>query len=347
MHRFIFASLLLVSLVSCTRVLYKEMYPTLLDGKYDPEFPYQASSKQLEEISHTIQRVNTLTSYRAYSFALDEQVTKSNLTPEVLKRREGSSARLSNENAGTATVIGYEHHHLALLTCAHVVDAPDTLFAYYRTEEGKPTPYLRSVSVKISHAIFLTASLQIGSLELLAVDRHFDLAIIGTRLTEDPTFRVSVFAYPLGKSRELEWGTFVYIFGYPAGYKVITKGIVSSPNRDRHGSFLVDAVLTGGSSGGIAVAIRDGIPNFELVGMMTSSSGRSWNAVVPFTDEDAERSGPSEPYTGPLRVERRREIHYGIAQAISSEAILGFIEQHRRQLQQKGYSLTSFLRRRQ
>ncbi len=343
MLRFILVPLLLVSLIGCTRVLYKEIYPTLLDGKYDSEFPYQASSSQLEEISHSIQRVNTISSYHAYSFTLDDQVTRSNLTPEVLKRRYVSDARVSNEIAGTATVIGYENHHLALLTCAHVVDAPDTIFAYHRTDDGKPTPYLRSVSVRTSHMIFLTASLQSGSLELLAIDRQFDLALIGTRLVEEPAFRVSVFSYPLGKSKELEWGTFVYIFGYPAGYKVVTKGIVSSPNRDRHGSFLVDAVLTGGSSGGIALAIRDGIPNFELVGMLTSLTGRIWNAIVPLSTDDAEFSPSSEPYSGPLRVERRREIHYGIAQAISSEAILRFIERHRRQLQQKGYTFTSFL----
>ena len=70
-------------------------------------------------------------------------------------------------------------------------------------------------------------------------------------------------------------------FGYPSGHKMVTKAIVSSPNKDRKGSFLLDAVLTPGFSGGIALAVRDGVPNFELVGLVQLVSGRTTYALGP------------------------------------------------------------------
>ncbi|MCK7529466.1 MAG: hypothetical protein MZV64_73895 [Ignavibacteriales bacterium] len=49
---------------------------------------------------------------------------------------------------------------------------------------------------------------------------------------------------------------------------MVTKAIVSNPSRDESGSFLVDAVVNNGMSGGLVLAIKDGVPNFEMVGMI-------------------------------------------------------------------------------
>ena len=50
-HRKIIPLLILIVmqffLFSCARQIYEVTYPTLLDGKYDSEFPYRSSSKQL------------------------------------------------------------------------------------------------------------------------------------------------------------------------------------------------------------------------------------------------------------------------------------------------------------
>ncbi|MEX2088293.1 MAG: serine protease, partial [Bacteroidota bacterium] len=311
-------------------------------GRYDSEFPYQACSQQLEEIGESVQRINTMTSYRTYSFLPDESVTLDQVTPALLRLREQTSFLTDSEVAGSATVVASEGRRIALLTCAHIVDFPDTLISYYAGEDRKPSRYIKNIALKKNQAIFLGSFLQGGTLRILAIDRQSDIALIGASLEERPPIPYSVFNYPVGRARELEWGTFVYLFGYPAGYKIVTKGIVSSPNRDRQGSFLIDAVLAGGASGGIALAIRDGVPNFELVGMVSTLSGHTWHALVPSPSVSELNYSPNDPYDGPMFIDRKRDIQYGIIQVIPIESIVSFVERHRAALLQRGFKLTTF-----
>jgi len=46
-------------LISCSSGTYEKIYPTLMDGKYDSEFPYRGSSEELEKISQSVQRIKT------------------------------------------------------------------------------------------------------------------------------------------------------------------------------------------------------------------------------------------------------------------------------------------------
>jgi hypothetical protein len=177
-------------------------------------------------------------------------------------------------------------------------------------------------------------------MEILAMDRDLDVALLGKTFEADPSPRIRAFMYPAGRARQLEWGTFVYLFGYPTGHKMVTKAIVSSPNKDRRGTFLVDAVFTGGFSGGIALAIRDGVPNFELVGIVKLVSGHSTYTLVPSTDDDMPDYDPLVPYTGQIYVQKRSEIEYGIVQAVSIESILEFIDSHRSDLGARGYAVS-------
>jgi hypothetical protein len=182
-------------------------------------------------------------------------------------------------------------------------------------------------------------------LEILAIDKGSDLAVVGQRMYEQSAQNVAVFNYPFGRAKELEWGTFVYLFGYPAGYQMITKGIVSSPNRDKQGSFLTDAVSNRGFSGGIVLAIRDGVPNFELVGMATLVPARQQYFMTPFKEGEIVDFELDAPFKGDVYVESRNDIIYGIAPAISSEVIVDFLEKNQQQLLEKGYNLRSFLER--
>jgi hypothetical protein len=102
----------------------------------------------------------------------------------------------------------------------------------------------------------------------------------------------------------------------------------------------VDAVFTPGFSGGIALAIRDGVPNFELVGIVKLVSGRSSFVLVPPVEDGMPDYDPLVPYTGDLYVLKRTEIEYGIVQAVPVETILEFIDAHRRDLASRGYAVT-------
>jgi hypothetical protein len=118
---------------------------------------------------------------------------------------------------------------------------------------------------------------------------------------------------------------------------------VSSPNKDRFGSFLIDAVFTRGFSGGLCLAIRDGIPNFELVGMIKLVSAHTSYVITPGKDTGSAEFDSSVPYTGDLFVERKTEIEYGVTQAISVERIREFLEANAALLSRRGYSINSIL----
>ena len=66
------------------------------------------------------------------------------------------------------------------------------------------------------------------------------------------------------------------------GHKMITRGIVSNTRDDKSDSFLIDALFNRGFSGGIILAIRDGVPNFELVGMAKSVSAKNEYLLTPY-----------------------------------------------------------------
>ena len=318
---------------------YKEVFPTLLDGKYDSEFPYRGCSEQLEEIGESVKMVNTIAYYRTYFFAPDEQVRPADAGTDFLRERFKGSTVISSQAAGTATVISSEGRRVVLVTCAHIIGFPDTAVAFRIGPDHRPTEFLRSLAVKERQSIYIAGFPETGELELLAKDAGADVALLGKTFDNEPFPRVRALAYPNGSAKQLEWGSFVYLFGYPSGFKMVTKGIVSNPNKDRRGTFLLDAVFNRGFSGGIALAIRDGVPNFELVGMVKLVSGRSAYVLAPAPGDDTPDYESGVPYTGDVFVERRMDIEYGIAQAVPVEVIVEFIREHRDELAARGYAV--------
>ena len=282
-----------------------------------------------------------MASYKTYYFERDDSVQLSNVTKGFLELHDGSVTFQSQTVAGTCTVIYNENNRIALLTCAHVVDFADTMITRYRGADFRPSPFLRSIAFKTNQLMFLN---EVGggiSVDILAFDRVADLAILGQRLEPSRTIFAPVFRYPIGKSRELEWGSFVYLFGYPGGYRMVTKGIVSLP-RTAQGSFLVDAVVSPGASGSIALAIRDGVPNFELVGMVKMVPGQTSYLLTPSRTQQWEYD-PEEPYHGETFVQRKSEIQQGIAIAIPTETIIEFVENNRAALLKKWYDLSTWI----
>ncbi|MCX6134062.1 MAG: serine protease [Ignavibacteriales bacterium] len=342
----VFALLSFISLTlvfsSCSSYVLKEAYPTLNDGQYDSEFPYRGCSQQLEEIAQTVKRVTIMVHYKTYSFRREDSVRVQDITGDFLDRQETLAAYQHHSTAGTGTVIYVENGKVALITCSHVVDFSDTVTTRYVGADFKLTPFIRTISVKTNQLIFLN---EVGggiALDILALDRTADLAILGQTVEPHQTANLRVFSYPLGKSKELEWGSFVYVFGYPAGYRMVTKGIVSLSAKPQ-GSFVVDAVVSPGASGSIALAIRDGVPHFELVGMIKMIPAQTSYILTPSKDGDVEYD-PVEPYHGDMFVQRKAEIQQGIAVAIPTEAIVAFVEKNQSRLAQRGYNLISWIR---
>ena len=336
---FLIAFLQILNL-NCARSIYKVAYPTLSDGKYDSEFPYKSCSVQLEKISKTVRKLSAIAYYKSYVLANDSRITVNDIHNDSYLKKATREVFYNNSVIGTATVIQYRGRRLTLLTCAHIVDFPDTIITYFPTEEGKPSSYIQSIAFKQRQDNFIADLPERGRLELLVMDKKRDIALLGKMFTSDTHYPIPVFDYPLGKAKTLEWGSFVYLMGYPKGYQMVTEGIVSQPNRDSDGSFLVDALFNKGFSGGIVLAIRDGVPNFELVGIANSVSADYEYIMSP--PENISRTGYDSriPYQGEVFVEFNKVINYGITFIISMESIQTFIKENESVLSDKGYDLT-------
>ncbi len=304
-------ALMLIILVSgCSTVSYDTIYPTLIDGKYDSEFPYKSTSEELKKISETIQRINATAFYKIYIFREQENITVEDLKSIKLSQKAEREVIADNSASGTGIVVYSESGNVALLTCAHTLTFQDTIYAFRINDDGNYSKYLESVLIKDKQVIYVAGFPEGSQLDILAIN-----------------------------AKEAEWGTFVYLLGYPINYKMITKAIVSCPKKEGDGSFLVDAVINQGFSGGPVLAIRDGVPNFELIGIVQWVPEEEESLIYPQKLKGHSIYNPLVPYKGDLFVKKHKSIRYGIAKVIPVENIVKFIHSNKTELNKKGFHI--------
>lgn len=325
-------------LISCSSVKYETIYPTLSDGRYDSEFPYRGCSEQLAEIGESLKRINSIAFYTTYVFSSDEKITIDTKEEEVFKKYSKDILNTSQSSSGTGLVINTQDGNLALLTCAHVVDFPDTLYSYFQEEDGSLL-YLESISIKKKQSNYINHKPKGAELEIIAVDEKADIAVLYSKIEAEYAYTYLPFGYPDGKAKELEWGSFVYVYGFPMNYKMLSRAIVSSPNSDDRGAFLIDAVFNRGFSGGVVLAVRDGVPNFELVGIVKSVPAEKELILKPKELTGNYRYSPDVPYSGEMYVQTELSMKYGITRIIPVEAIEEFLKENSDKLLKKGIIL--------
>ena len=308
------------------------------DGKYDTALTNPSAGRELEQIMNCTRRVYSQTQYKSYIFSESRKVSPANFDKALLQSAD--STHFSQRSVfGSATIILNRSNRIALLSCAHVFDKPDTIITYYQDRKTGKKSFVASLSIKQQQRNLVTDILNVRSLELIAIDRENDIAILGQRWMELSQPLVSVLYYPFGKERDLDWGTAVYLVGFPNGYQMIMKGIVSKfPKSHR---FLVDAPFNKGLSGGLVLAVRDGIPNFEVVGIVTSSAGDDEPVLVPSKKWDYAEEGL---YLGPTFVEKKSNIKYGITFATSADAVVELIKDNKDTLNRAGYYFGDIIR---
>lgn len=329
-------------LSGCARKIYQTVYPTLDDGIYDTEFPYRNCSKELERIAETVKIINAIAYYKSYVFEQSDHILLNNLSSDVINNRAVEHIYFNNSTSGTATIIFYANRRIALLTCAHIVSFPDTIISYYALSNGKPSPFIQSVAVRERQSNYVTDLWKIPEVEVLVTDNVHDIAILGGKISGPESPPVPVFDYPIGNARDLEWGSFVYLLGFPRGYKMITRGIVSDPNRSKTGEFIIDALFNRGASGGLVLAVKDGVPNFELVGIARSAAAVFEYVIRPSPNFDQSKYDLNFPYADDLYVDYKADINYGVTQVIPVEQIRKFMATNRAILEKKGYFISRF-----
>lgn len=341
-YKIIYAALSLILINACSSTsVYDKVYPTLNDGRYDSEFPYRNSSAQLEEISNSVKLVNSIAFYTSYLFNESDRIRAIGIPGLNFDKVAHEKIFFNRTASGTATLINKDQGQVAFLTVAHVVAFPDTIISFFIYTDGSLSNFVQSVSVKLKQTNYVADLPDNGELEILAIDKTNDLAILGKSFQLDKTLKLVPFDYPWGKAAELEWGSFVYIFGYPMNFKMVTKGIVSSPSKDKN-YFLVDAAYNRGFSGGIVLAIRDGVPNFELVGLVKSVPADYTYTIRPMQKEHDLDYNPMIPYKGDVYVDKEQVLRPGITKIIGIELVKEFIEDHKQELIRKGFILKDF-----
>ncbi|MEG8946248.1 S1 family peptidase [Rosettibacter firmus] len=317
-------------------VLYKNSPSNIIDGKYDSEFPFKNSSKQLEEISNCIRLINSIAFYTSYIFDLSSHITIEKVKTIEFEKVANQKVYFNRTASGTATLIYKDNDKVLFLTVAHVVSFEDTIISYFFNPDGTTSDYIQSISIKTRQTNYIPDLPSGGELDIILLDKNIDIALLGKKLSYNEVIGASVFNYPWGKSSELEWGNFVYVFGYPMNLKMISKALVSISSKEKN-TFLIDAVFNRGSSGGIVLAIRDGVPNFELVGLIKSVPADFQYTIHPLTKDRNLDFNPMVPYKGDLYVEKEQILRTGITKVICIEAIRNYIEFHKSYLFSKGY----------
>ncbi len=331
-------------ITSCTKKIYDVVYPTLNDGRYDSEFPYRNASEQLEGISKSVKMLNYIAYYKAYQFNEEQNIIQSDINNREIKNSSINEIYFNETVSGTATIIFYDGVKVGLLTCAHIGDYPDTVITYYDSPIEEKRQIIQQIAIKVRQHYFVNEIPGDTEFEVVATDKIRDLALLSKRVPSDPFQSIRPFRYPLGESSNLELGSFVYIIGYPMGHKMITRGIVSNTRDNKSDSFLIDALFNRGFSGGIILAIKDGVPNFELVGMAKSVSAKKRFILAPAPLNGKLDYDSNFPFTGDVHVKNIESINYGITYTISTNEIVSFLLENEQLLIQNGFNLDNLIK---
>ena len=340
----IYASLILLILIasSCRKTAFQVVYPSLNDGRYDSEFPYRNSSEELDYIFKSVKKLYCLVEYDRYHFNFEQQITLQGLKDIKLRRAAINKGFFSESVHGSATIVKNENNRVVVLTCAHIIDYPDTIYSYFIDNQNNETTILESVSVKRKQNNFIRELPDSGNLEIIFADDELDVAFLGNSFDDISSSNPPVFSYPVGEPMDLEWGSFVYIMGFPAGHQMVTRGIVSNPKVNKKGEFLIDALFNQGISGGIVLAVRDGVPNFELIGIAKSVSANYKNVLKPAHESHQEMYNPNIPYEDEMYVKVEKEINYGVTFTISIGEIRNLYYLNRDEFVVRGANLDRF-----
>ena len=121
---------------------------------------------------------------------------------------------------------------------------------------------------------------------------------------------------------------------------MVTRAIVSSPNKDDMGRFLIDALINRGSSGGLVLAVRGTVPNFELVGIVSSVPAEKKYVLTPMDPSKENIFFPGQVYDGEITIDKIDGIKYGIGKVTSIEEVKLFLEENETELIHQGYNFS-------
>lgn len=315
---------------------------------YQTAWPAHDTSRDLTSAFRSVKQVFYTGEYRTHLFPEAAGVTEAEVgrgppPGGVAPAGAVESFSEAQSKAGTATIVARAGQRLVLLTSNHVVYFEPVRIEYYEPRgaaRGVPeTPrVVASVSYLVSEEGGFIHHPDLGPFQVLTRDERADVALLGIdlRAWSNPTDFPSL-ALRAGRAEGLGWGSFVYVLGYPNGFAVATRGLVSNPRRDGAGSFLTDGLWNEGISGGLILGVRRDSGHLEWVGMARAGAAQPEIRARPDTTLFARDPDFVRMYEGPLYVQATLQIVYGVTLAVPEGAIRFFIERSRPVLRSRGF----------
>lgn len=306
---------------------------------YATGVPDNSEMERLQTIGLSVKKLSCYAEYTTWVFSRNSGI-KPGSDFTALSALAVRVMRTPENVLGTATILSYSNGKVLAVTCAHVIDFPDTIYTYHEADiTGEPLIY--TASIKKSQINYVKEIPVAGGLTILATDRQSDLALLGGKLSEGlrlpPALNIKI-----GDSRSLSQGTRAWVFGFPIGYMMLTEAMVNNPGIDQLGSFMLDAVFNPGFSGGLTLAYNIAAERFEVIWLGRSAPSSPVLVLTPAGTPGIDRYPPLEPYTDKVFVRQRAELAYGLTFVSSSVALLKILTDNRENLINQGYDL-SFL----
>ncbi|MEX2528040.1 MAG: serine protease [Gemmatimonadota bacterium] len=315
---------------------------------YQTTHPLHDFSHELEGVFRSLKRITLTADYRIYDFPLDAGVNQGNLGDPSTLALAADSILDTRSKSGTAVVLARTPQGVLLLTNFHVAHYPLLQLQYFDDGTGgagipRTQRPVASASIRFGQRGYLADHPNLGPFQIVASDSAVDLAILEVRLGQGLDFQsFAPIPVDIGNSRRLSWGSFVIVAGYPRGYPLATRGMVSDPNRDGAGGFLTDGLWNEGVSGGVILGVRGETGRMEWVGVARAGAGAQEVRVLPRLDDTLHEPGLVFRYEGPLLVESLVRLQYGITFSVPMATVRDFVGRHRIALQSRGYDLRRY-----
>jgi hypothetical protein len=341
MARFLSLVCIFIMAAGCSVRNGQQVKPGSTEARYLNEFGTPDAVAAIGDITRSVRKVVCVGFYTTYQFTPAAYVTPEDIATGTYRKKALGTISTHETTSGTGTIIFREGNRIALLTCAHILDSPDTLISWFAPSVEDPVATIKSFSIREKRQIYVRDLPTCGPFAVLASDPANDIALLG-RTCDGGIDSVGALNYPPGRPVDLEWGSQVYILGYPHGSLTVARGIVSNPRSNNNGVFTVDAVLNKGCSGGIILAKRAGSLDFELVGMVQALSTSQHYYLKPEKDIPEFHYSSFIPYPGNVYVGTEETINYGINYIVPISTITEFYKDRRAELRSAGYDLDAF-----
>lgn len=296
-------------------------------------FENYSMQHQYESLTLRVYRIVTYVTYESQIFEQGSGLTLNDLTDRDIDFSVVKARLVHNDSySGSGFAIKGNDGKALLLTCAHTIDFPDTVFTYDDYANASGQRYLLGLSVKTSQVIQVSGNNLHCRAEILAADPANDLALLEIPLTTGAIRVVT----PLSEGGKLSWGDRVWLTGYPSGRFMMTSGLISNPGAS-DGLLMTDAPFSEGYSGAPAFVYDRRVNGFRLAGIGRSVAARSSYVLQPEKEIHDASYNTSLPYTGPVYVRTEREPAAGVTFLIGSRMLDDFLKSCDAVLQIKGW----------